>query len=232
MGRRRIPGIDPRSFDRHHPSPLLGIDEVGLGAIAGPICVAAVILPRDREVADLLHEAGLRDSKEMTGLSREKVFDLLAECVEWSTHAFAWCWEVEEDGYSATLDRLYAEVIARAYNRTVEGKAVARVVLDGNARPNLPYRHEAVQKGDQKSQTIAAASVIAKVTRDRLMVELSREYPGYDFHNNVGYGTRSHLRGLKELGPCEIHRQNTRPVKKAKGLSVPKRKFDSDWRHR
>jgi ribonuclease HII len=230
MGRRRIRGIDPRSFDRFHVAPLLGIDEVGLGAIAGPICVAGAILPRDRQVTDLLHEAGLRDSKEMTGLSREKVYELLMEHAVWHTHAFAWCWELEEDGYSATLDRLYGKVIAEAYNRDVEGRAVAQVVLDGNARPNLPYQHEAVQKGDQKSQTIAAASVIAKVTRDRLMVEMSADYPGYDFHNNVGYGTRTHLRGLKELGPCEIHRQNTKPVKKAKGLAVPKRSFKSGWR--
>ena len=231
MGRRRHPGIDPRSFDRFHVEPLLGIDEVGLGAIAGPICVAGAILPRDRKVTDLLHEAGLRDSKEMTGLSRERVYDLIVKHALWYEHVFAWCWEIEEDGYSATLDRLYSTIIAKAYTREVEsGRAVAQVLLDGDARANLKYEHTAVQKGDQKSQTIAAASVIAKVTRDRLMVRKGTEYPGYDFHNNVGYGTRAHLQGLKKLGPCEIHRQNTKPVKKAKGLKVPKKSFKAGWR--
>lgn len=222
---RRTPGLDPRSFDRFYSDPLLGIDEVGMGALAGPICVAGVVLPRDPHVRDLLSDAGLRDSKEMTAKTRERVSKVIHDHAVWSRVSFAWCWEVEEQGHHGALVRLVQDTMTyyiRHFGTSGD------ILLDGNPWEEISYQYTAVRKGDQKSQTIAAASVIAKVARDNLMIQLSEEYPGYDFHNNVGYGTRAHLKGLRRLGPCEIHRQNVKPVQAAEG--VRKKTFRKGWK--
>lgn len=223
---RRHYHVDPRAYDRMRHWPYLGADEVGTGALAGPICAAGVILPNDNTIREALYDAGLRDSKEMTGLTRARLYDDIVKHAVWFHVAYAWCWEIEDLGQSAAIDKVFTEVLTRCFSDYGKPESIT---IDGAQRPGVPYTYEALHKGDQKSLTISAASVVAKVTRDRLMVKMEEEYPGYDFRNNVGYGTAAHKQRLNELGPCEIHRRNTKPVKRAGGLKVPGKTFAQGW---
>ena len=208
--RKRVPGIRPRTFDAMHKWPLLGLDEVGTGCIAGPIAAAGVVLPQDEGVLEALEFAGLKDSKEMTPLSRERAYDLIKKHAVFEKVEFLHPRDLEQMGLGPSLDYLFNKIMA-SFRHTFG--ANGSIVLDGNFRKNLSFFHIAVHQGDQKSFSIAAASVIAKVERDNMMVALAEDFPGYALDDNKGYLTRSHREGLEKLGVSEIHRRNTKPVK-------------------
>lgn len=178
-----------------------GIDEAGRGPLAGPVMAAAVVLP-----AGYTH-AVLNDSKQLTEKQREDIYAelkadarLLISCAEAS---------VEE------IDRLnILRASHLAMERAVNGLPAPPdiCIIDGLPVRRFPYRHEAVVQGDCLSLSIAAASIIAKVERDRLMRKAAEEYPHYDFHTNKGYGTPVHLTRLREHGPCPLHRRSFQPV--------------------
>ncbi len=172
-----------------------GIDEAGRGPLAGPVCAAAVILPPD------LDFEGINDSKKLSEKKREKLYEEITEkAISWSV-AFASVNEIEK--YNI-LGATYL-----AMERAVEGLKIPAdfALIDGNRTPTgLKIPSETIVKGDSKSFSIAAASIIAKVTRDRLLAEYDAIYPQYKFLQHKGYGTKVHIEAIKEFGPCDIHR--------------------------
>src|SRR5204863_7025034 len=179
-----------------------GVDEAGRGPWAGPVCAGAVILDANpRKVPK-----GLDDSKKLTARAREELeIQIKARAVAWGV-GFA---SVEE---IATLNILHATGLAMC--RAIEAMAVqpAFALVDGNYRFKLPCEVKTVVGGDGKSKSIAAASILAKVARDRLMVEMDARYPGYGFASHKGYHASIHVEALQTLGPCEIHRMAWKPV--------------------
>ncbi len=180
--------------------PVAGVDEVGRGPLAGPVTAAAVVLDLARM------PAGLADSKALTAARRERLFvEIMASAVVSVAHA-----SVEEID---TLNILRASHLAM--ERAVAGLAVVPgfVLVDGNLIPaGLQGRAEAIVKGDARSWSIAAASIIAKVTRDRIMVDLAQQHPGYGWEGNAGYPTKQHLEALQNLGVTPWHRRSFKPV--------------------
>ena len=215
MRRRRkqrvIKCINPRLFDSMHKWPLLGIDEVGTGAIAGPVAAGAVVLPQDNAVLDLLESAGLKDSKQMTPGARDRVHDIIIKHSVFHAVEFIHPRELEQIGQGPALDKMFNALMAQFRLEWTEGGSI---VLDGNKRKNIKFFHIAVHQGDQKSMSVAAASVIAKVTRDRMMEEYEDDFPGYGLATHHGYLTRTHKEALEKLGVAEIHRRNTKPIRK------------------
>lgn len=188
---------------------IAGVDEAGRGPLAGPVVCAAVILDRAR-LGDA-EFAALDDSKKMTARARDRLFAYLSETAEVGVGI------VEP----AEIDRLNILWATMAGMATAVANLVAApelVLIDGNRVPDgLPCRGEAVVKGDGKSLSIAAASVIAKVTRDRIMTELDTRFPGYGWARNAGYGTKQHLEALRELGATPAHRKSFAPVRDVLG---------------
>ena len=175
-------------------STLCGVDEAGRGPLAGPVCAAAVMLPRGLVID------GLNDSKKLTERRREQLYDEIKEkALHWAV-AFAGVEEIE------TLNILGATYLAM--NRAIAGLGVVPelALIDGNRAKGVEYDARCVVGGDGKCADIAAASIMAKVTRDRLMCELDVQYPGYGFARHKGYGTAAHYAALRELGPCPAHR--------------------------
>jgi len=185
------------------PTPVCGVDEAGRGPWAGPVSAAAVILDPDR-VPD-----GVNDSKLLTPKARERLEEEIKACaVAWAV-AFATVEEI------ATLNILHATGLAM--RRAVEGLHIAPVfaLVDGNYAFKLPCAVKTVVKGDAISVSIAAASILAKTARDRLMAEMDAVYPGYGFAAHKGYGAPVHGEALVRLGPCAIHRMSWAPVRLA-----------------
>jgi ribonuclease HII len=183
--------------------PVCGVDEAGRGPWAGPVSAGAVIL-NPKKVPK-----GLDDSKKLSAKTRETLeVEIKAKALAWGV-GFA---SVEE---IAALNILHATGLAM--RRAVEALAVAPAfaLVDGNYRFKLPCEVKTVVGGDGKSKSIAAASILAKVARDRLMVEMDARYPGYGFASHKGYRAPIHAEGLLALGPCEIHRMAWGPVKLA-----------------
>ncbi|MBK1883293.1 ribonuclease HII [Luteolibacter pohnpeiensis] len=182
-------------------SLIAGIDEAGRGPLAGPVSAAAVILPSDTQIP------ALDDSKKLSAKKREQLYDILTQDPEviWAV-AFA---EVEE---IESLNILRASHLAmeRAVSRLRQHPQ--RCLIDGLRVKNFPWPHDAIVKGDSRSLSIAAASVIAKVSRDRVMKTLHEEFPQYGFAKHQGYGTREHLEALRTHGPCRHHRRSFQPV--------------------
>jgi len=189
------------SFDFSPAQPLVaGVDEVGRGPLAGPVVTAAVILDPDRPIE------GLADSKAISEKKREKLFDEIKE------KALAWAigrCEVEEID---ELNILQATMLAM--QRAVAGldPQPQHALIDGNRCPKLPCSAEAVIKGDSKVPAISAASILAKVTRDREMVEMDKQYPGYGLAGHKGYPSKQHVEALQALGVTPIHRRTFGPV--------------------
>jgi len=182
-------------------APVCGIDEAGRGPWAGPVMAAAVILRPD----DIPH--GLADSKTLSRQRREALFDRLrAVAVIGVGRAEV----VEID----CLNILAATMLAMA--RAVADLATAprHALVDGNRPPDLPCRVECLVKGDARCVSIAAASIVAKVTRDREMVALAGRFPGFGWERNAGYGTAEHREALARLGPNEMHRRSYAPIRK------------------
>lgn len=189
------------SFEFSSTTPLIaGVDEVGRGPLAGPVVTAAVILDPTRPIE------GLADSKAMSEKKRERLFDEIKE------RALAWAvgrCEVEE------IDELnILQATLTAMQRAVAGlnPQPEHVMVDGNRCPQLPCSCEFVIKGDSKVEAISAASILAKVTRDREMVELDNQYPGYGLAGHKGYPTKAHIAALQELGVTPVHRRTFGPV--------------------
>ncbi len=185
----------------HHPALVCGVDEAGRGPWAGPVCAAAVIL-RSEAVP-----TGIDDSKKLTAKARETLeLEIKGLAVAWSV-AFA---SVEEIG---ELNILHATGLAM--RRAVEGLAPAAelALVDGNYAFKLPCEVKTVVGGDALSLSIAAASILAKVARDRLMQEMDEIHPGYGFASHKGYGAPAHMAALKALGPCPAHRMTWAPLR-------------------
>jgi len=177
-------------------TPVCGVDEAGRGPLAGPVCAAAVILPFGIEIE------GLDDSKKLTERKREKLYNVIIDCAEAYGIAFASHEEIDE--YNI-LNATYL-----AMNRAIEQLKIvpALALIDGNRSDGIKYPNRCIIGGDGLSASIAAASILAKVTRDRLMYELAEKYPQYHFEKHKGYGTKLHYEMLREYGPSDIHRRS------------------------
>lgn len=175
---------------------ICGVDEAGRGPLAGPVCAAAVILPPDTIIE------GVNDSKKLSEKKREELFDVvidksLAYCIAFGSVA-----EIEEYNILKTT--------MNTMKRAVEGLDIKAdyAIIDGNKLPELEIPCEYVIKGDAKSMSIAAASILAKVSRDRLMLEYAKQYPQYCFEKHKGYGTKLHNEMILKYGPSDIHRMS------------------------
>ena len=180
--------------------PVAGVDEAGRGPLAGPVVVAACILDPDHI------PQGLNDSKKLTSAKREKLFDEILENAHCSVISLS----------ASEIDRGNIRAVTlKAMVEAVHALAVTpgAVLVDGRDWPNMPFAGEAIIKGDALSLSIAAASILAKVTRDRLMKQAAQFWPGYGFDKHAGYGTASHLEAIARLGPCPVHRMSFAPLK-------------------
>ncbi len=175
---------------------ICGVDEAGRGPLAGPVCAAAVILPMDCIIE------GVNDSKKLTEKKRESLFDVIKNTAVSYSIAFASVEEIEE------LNILNATMLAM--KRAMEGLDVPAdyAMIDGNKIPPLDIPAEYIIKGDANSMSIAAASILAKVSRDRLCAEYDKVYPQYGFAKHKGYGTKLHREMILKYGPCKIHRMS------------------------
>ena len=175
---------------------ICGVDEAGRGPLAGPVCAAAVILPRGLEIP------GLNDSKKLTDKKRRELMPVIQEQALAYGIAFASHEEIDQ------INILQATFLAmeRALAQLKISPDLA--LIDGNRQKDFGIKVETVVKGDSRSANIAAASVLAKVTRDRYMEEMAAVYPGYGFEIHKGYGTKAHYEALRALGPCPIHRMS------------------------
>ena len=179
-----------------------GVDEVGRGPLAGPVVAAAVILDPQRPID------GLADSKTLSEARREELAPLIRE------RALAWALGRAEVEEIDAINILQASLLAMRRAVLALTTAPEYVLVDGNKCPELPCPSEAIVQGDSRVAAISAASIIAKVARDREMVELDRTYPGYGFASHKGYGCKAHLRALELLGISPIHRRTYAPVKR------------------
>jgi len=194
-------------LDWHPPGLVAGVDEAGRGPLAGPVVAAAVILD------DLQPIAGLADSKTLSAARRERLFDEI--------RAKALCCSIGEASVEE-IDRLnILQATLLAMQRAVQGLRLkpVRVLVDGNCLPRLDVPADALVKGDARVAAIAAASILAKVTRDRWCMQLHAQYPQYGFAAHKGYGTRAHLMALQAHGACPEHRRSFAPV--ARVVSLP-----------
>jgi len=175
---------------------LCGVDEAGRGPLAGPVCAAAVILPHGIEIT------GLNDSKKLTEKKREELFKIIVEHAICYGIAFASVKEIEEHNILAATHM--------AMNRAIGHLTTAPelALIDGNQTRGIEHNCRSIVGGDAKCASICAASILAKVTRDRLMLEYDKAYPQYGFAKHKGYGTKVHYDALGEFGPCPIHRMS------------------------
>ena len=193
---KRIEALKQYEKEYEHLGYVCGIDEVGRGPFAGPVVACAVILPKD---CSILY---INDSKKLSEKRREELFDIISE------EAVAIGIGIRDNKRIDEINILNAtyEAMRDAISKL---KVKPDVLLnDAVTIPGVDIKQVPIIKGDAKSISIGAASIIAKVTRDRMMVEYDSIFPGYDFAKNKGYGTAAHIEGLKKQGPCEIHRQS------------------------
>ena len=178
-----------------------GVDEAGRGPLAGPVSVAAVILPHE------LYLPHLNDSKKLSPKLREELFEAISEKAIAIGTALVDAATIDRVNiYQATINGMYEAVFALQ-------PQPEKVLIDAVRLELLPMPSLSIIKGDAKSASIAAASIIAKVTRDRLMDEYDREYPQYGFSRHKGYGTQEHIEAIRKYGPCPIHRKSFEPIK-------------------
>jgi ribonuclease HII len=197
---------DLAAFDAAFGVPVCGIDEVGRGPLAGPVVTACAFIPAEK----LRHPVwkDVTDSKKLSPQKRDYIFEIIkSQCV----YAVA-------EASTEEIDKLnihHATLLAmkRAYHGVYENIQVSLALIDGKFAPSLPCKTQTVVKGDATSLSIAAASIIAKVTRDRMMAELHREYPQYGWLTNAGYGTEEHMAGIAAHGITPHHRKSFAPCK-------------------
>jgi len=191
-----LPSVE---FDRKFSYPLAGFDEVGRGTLAGPVVAAAVILDYNNI------PEGIKDSKKIAKRKREQICkDILSSSI--TSIGLATSGEIDK------INILKASLLAM--KRAIEDlkKKPNIVLIDGIYTPEIAIQSKSIIKGDNKSISIAAASIVAKVFRDNLMVEYSKKYPGYLWEKNSGYGTKEHLEAIKKLGVTPIHRTSFKPI--------------------
>ena len=189
--------IDLWAIEKEYPDIRLicGVDEAGRGPLAGPVCAAAVILPKNLEIP------GLNDSKKLSDKRRRELFPVIqAEALAYGI-AFASQEEIDE------LNILQATFLAMGRALEQLKPKAEFALIDGNRQTDFGIPCRTVVQGDSLSANIAAASVLAKVTRDDYMIKMAEAYPGYGFEIHKGYGTKAHYAALRELGPCPIHRK-------------------------
>ena len=176
--------------------PICGVDEAGRGPLAGPVCAAAVILPEHLQIP------GLTDSKKLTDKKRRELFPIIQE------QAIAYGIGLASESEIDEINILQATFLAMG--RALEQLSVrpGLALIDGNRETDFGLPVKTVVKGDSLSANIAAASILAKVTRDNLMLELAQQYPEYGFDIHKGYGTKAHYEALRTYGPCPIHRRS------------------------
>ena len=174
---------------------ICGVDEAGRGPLCGPVVAAACILP------DGLFIEGLNDSKKLTEKKREALFDITCE------NAVAYC--IAQASVEEIDELIVLEADLLAMRRAIDGLSVKAdfAIIDGNISRDFQIPAMAVVKGDSRSMSISAASILAKVTRDRMCIELDRQYPQYGIIKHKGYGTKAHMEALRKYGPSPIHRE-------------------------
>ena len=183
---------------------IAGVDEAGRGPLAGPVVAAAVILPKNFESVEL------DDSKKLSSARREKIYNNITSPD--SNVIYAYSIVDEEQIDTINILRATHKAMAQAVlNLSIKPSFV---IIDGMPVKDFPLPNDSIVKGDSKSLSIAAASIIAKVERDKLMLKYSKLYPEYKFEKHKGYGTKAHLEALDKFGPCKIHRKSFAPVKK------------------
>ncbi len=180
---------------------IAGVDDVGRGPLAGPVVAAAVILNPAKRIR------GLADSKALPEQKREMLFPIIQK------NALAWAIGRAEVAEIDELNIFHAGLLAMQRAILALTLTPQHIQVDGTHYPEVPYTAEAIVKGDQKIAQISAASILAKVIRDREMVEMDKLYPGYGFAEHKGYTTKGHLEALQRLGPCAIHRRSFAPIK-------------------
>jgi len=187
---------------------IAGVDEAGRGPLAGPVIAAAVILPNQFDLP------GLRDSKKLSALAREILFELIQKTAISISIGRADVYEID------ALNILHATMLAM--QRAIENLSVmpTLALIDGNRCPVVACKTQAIIRGDDLEPCISAASIIAKVTRDREMCLLHEKYPCYGFAKHKGYGTKEHLAALNQYGPCDIHRKFYAPVARVREEEV------------
>ena len=185
--------LENEIYDEGHEL-VCGVDEAGRGPLAGPVCAAAVILPRGIEIP------GLNDSKKLSEKKREELFEIIIEKALSYGIAFATVEEIEQHNILAATFIAMNRAIAQLQ------PAPSIALIDGNRTKGIEIPSRSVVKGDSKCANIAAASILAKVTRDRYMLDMAEKYPQYYFEKHKGYGTKLHYEALREHGPSEIHR--------------------------
>lgn len=173
---------------------LCGVDEAGRGPLAGPVCAAAVILPRNCVIP------GLNDSKKLTEKKREALYDVILESAVSCGIAFATVEEIEEHNILVATFMAMNRAIAQLAPRP------ELALIDGNRNTDIRLPSRCIVGGDGKCADIAAASVLAKVTRDRYMLQMAEQYPEYGFEKHKGYGTKAHYEAIRQYGPSPIHR--------------------------
>jgi len=197
---------------------IIGLDEVGIGPLCGPVTTAAVIINskfqiKDKNFKEILKNA--KDSKRLSKKQREKIFKLIQKCPNIK-------FTISSVG-PKTIDKINISEATKKAMKNCLNKILSNrnpkkilILIDGNRilDKNLKIQQKAIVKGDDKIFSIALASIIAKVTRDRKMEKLSLQYPEYYFHQHKGYGTKLHKKLIKKYGPCKIHRKSYRPIKK------------------
>ncbi len=207
-----VSNIDRLQHEREHISlgltRLAGVDEAGRGPLAGPVVAAVIVMP-ESWIKEGIPEAlrRLNDSKKLNKKVREELFEVIDSD------------KSIESGIGVVDAPLIDEINILQATHQAMNDALAKItppvqhaLVDGRQVPSLSVAQTAIVKGDGKSYTIGAASILAKVTRDRLMIEYDQKYPGYGFAGHKGYGTRAHLSAIEELGPCPIHRMSFAPL--------------------
>ena len=191
-------------FEKQYSGPVFGLDEVGRGPLAGPVVAACVYIPEECYTLHFIGE--IKDSKKLSEKKLESLYALITEHCEWQVAELS---PREIDKINILQASLKAMSMALSNMNTQPSHAL----VDGNKLPQIPCPATAVVKGDSKSISIAAASIVAKVSRDRIMKQLHEEYPHYGWNSNVGYPSKAHLEGIDVYGITEHHRKSYAPIK-------------------
>jgi ribonuclease HII len=187
---------------------VVGLDEAGRGPLAGPVAAGAVVIKNKKQVVDIV-----RDSKKMTKKQRNEAYDLIKEKSSAYGIGMVDSKTIDRVGIQEAVKK--AMIIALVQLEKMLNEKAEYLIADGiNILPIIGYKMDRIKEGDLHHYSISAASVLAKVERDRIMMEYSKKYPEYGFEKHVGYGTKYHLEMLKEYGPCDIHRKSFKPVRK------------------
>ena len=192
------------ALENEHEGPVFGLDEVGRGPLAGPVVAACVYIPKEAYTLPFIPE--IKDSKKLSEKKLESLYGLITEHFEWQVAELSPA-EIDE------INILQASLKAMALSIEKMDTQPSHALVDGNKLPQLPCPATAVVKGDSKSISIAAASIVAKVTRDRIMRALHEKHPHYGWNSNVGYPSKAHLEGIDVHGITEHHRKSYAPIK-------------------